>query len=140
MNRGLLFITFLSTAALLVTQACSSEETTATNDGGASSSTSTSSGNTSSGATSSGETSSSGSSGDDTCIAGGGACVCGGATSPCPNGGTRDPALRCEQGPQGSGQCMKTCCKGGDSGPPPDPDAAIILEAGSDATDAADGG
>lgn len=135
MNRGLLFVTFISTAALLATQACSSEENTGTADGGTSSSTSTSSGNTSS--TSSGETSSSGSSGDeDTCIAGGGACVCGGTTAPCPNGGTRDPALKCEQGPQGSGQCMKTCCKGGDSGLPSDPDAAIVLEAGSDAGDA----
>ena len=120
MNRGLFFITFFSTAALLVTQACSSEESTGTSDGGTTSSTSTSSGNTSSGATSSGETSSSGSTEEDTCVAGGGACVCGGTTSACPNGGTRDPALKCKQGPQGSGECFKTCCKGGDSGAPPD--------------------
>jgi hypothetical protein len=136
MNRGILFITFSSTAALLVTQACSSDESTGASDGGASSSTSTSSGNTSSGATSSGETSSSGSSGsEDTCVSGGGACVCGGNTSPCPNGGTRDPALNCEQGPQGSGTCFKTCCRGGDSGMPPDPDAAPVFEGGTDAAD-----
>lgn len=139
MNRGLLFISFLSTAALLVTQACSSEETTSASDGGASS-TSTSSGNTSSGATSSGASSGSSSGEDDTCVPGGGACVCGGSTSPCPNGGTRDPALTCAQGPQGSGACFRTCCKGGDSGMPPNPDAAIILEAGSDAKDAATDG
>lgn len=129
MNRGLLFITFFSTAALLGTQACSSEESTATNDAGStSSSTSTSSGNTSS--TSSGETSSSGGEEEDTCVPGGGACVCGGLTSPCPTGGTRDPDLKCKQGPQGSGQCFRTCCKGGDSGMPSDPDAAPIQEAG----------
>ena len=134
MNRGLLFITFFSTAALLVTQACSSEESTGANDAGTTSSTSTSSGNTSSSGISGDNTSSSGSSGDvDTCVSGGGACVCGGNTSPCPNGGTRDPALKCKQGPQGSGECMRTCCKGGDSGPPPDLDAAPVAEGGSDA-------
>lgn len=136
MNRGLFFISFFSTAALLVTQACSSDETTGASDAGTSSSTSTSSGNTSSGATSSGETSSS-SGGTDTCVAGGGACVCGGNTSPCPNGGTRDPALKCVQGPQGSGTCFMTCCKGGDSGMPPD---ATFPEAGPDATDGSDSG
>lgn len=137
MNRGLFFISFFSTAALLVTQACSSDESTGASDAGTStSSTSTSSGNTSSGATSSGDPSSS-SGGTDTCVAGGGACVCGGNTSPCPNGGTRDPALKCVQGPQGSGTCFMTCCKGGDSGMPPD---ATFPEAGPDAQDAADSG
>jgi hypothetical protein len=129
MNRGLLFISLFSIAALFVTQACSSEESTGANDGGTTSSTSTSSGSIAT-ASSSGE-SSSGS--EDTCVAGGGACVCGGTTSPCPLGGTRDPALKCAQPAQGSGQCSTTCCKGGDSGPPTNPDAAVIVEAGTDA-------
>lgn len=132
MNRGLLFISFLSTAALLITQACSSEESTGANDGGATSSTS-SSGSTQATSSSSGEESSSGSADDDTCVPGGGACVCGGSTSPCPNGGARDTTLKCKQGPQGSGECMRTCCKGGDSGLPPNPDAAPVFEGGTDA-------
>jgi hypothetical protein len=136
MNRGLLFTTLLSTAALVLAQACSSEESTDASDGGTSS-TSSSSGNTTATSSSSGETSSSGSTDEDTCVPGGGACVCGGTSSPCPNGGARDSTLKCKQGPQGSGECTRTCCKGGDSGLPPNPDAAPIAEAGPDATDAA---
>jgi hypothetical protein len=135
MNRGLLFTTLLSTAALVLAQACSSEESTGASDAGTSST--SSSGNTNATSSSSGDTSSSGSTDEDTCVSGGGACVCGGTSSPCPNGGARDGTLKCKQGPQGSGECTRTCCKGGDSGMPPNPDAAPIFEAGPD-VDAAD--
>ena len=95
--------------------ACSSDESTGANGADASTSSSGGSSGVSSSGGSSG-TSSSGSDVTDTCLTGGGACVCGGLMTACPNGGTRDATKTCKQGAQGSGACSTTCCVGGDAG------------------------